>query len=126
MFTSVGMDNFDSEIRLEMKPVLLACIRRGFELREQIDLLEKVSRKYAHNLKICLLFEGLNEAYRTLAIEGTPTFLLFFGGEEKGRMLGKVKMETLSTFVFKSLQQDLDEPLDGVENTTEPIVDGLY
>lgn len=112
MFTSVGMDNFDSEIRLEMKPVLLACIRRGFELREQIDLLEKVSRKYAHNLKICLLFEGLNEAYRTLAIEGTPTFLLFFRGEEKGRMLGKVKMETLSTFVFKSLQQEVGDPSD--------------
>ena len=112
MFTSVGMDNFDSEIRLEMKPVLLACIRRGFELREQIDLLEKVSRKYAHNLKICLLFEGLNEAYRTLAIEGTPTFLLFFGGQEKGRMLGKVKMETLSTFVFESLQQELGDPSD--------------
>jgi hypothetical protein len=106
------MDNFESEIRLEMKPVLLACIRRGFELREQIDLLEKLSRKYTHNLKICLLFEGLNEAYRTLAIEGTPTFLLFFRGEEKGRMLGKVKMETLSTFVFKSLQQELDDPSD--------------
>ena len=110
MFTSVSMDNFDSEIRLEMKPVLLACIRRGFELREQINLLEKVSRKYAQNLKICLLFEGGNEAYRTLAIEGTPTFLLFLGGEEKGRMLGKVKMETLSTFVFESLQQELSDP----------------
>ena len=109
MFTSVGMDNFDSEIRLELKPVLLACIRRGFELREQIDLLEKVSRKYAPNLKICLLFEGLNEVYRALSIEGTPTFLLFFGGEEKGRMLGKVKMETLSTFVFQSLQQELSD-----------------
>ena len=112
MFTSVGMDNFDSEIRLEMKPVLLACIRRGFELREQIDLLEKVSRKYAPNLKICLLYEGLNEVYRTLAIQGTPTFLLFFGGEEKGRMLGKVKVETLSRFVFKSLQQELGDSPD--------------
>ena len=112
MFTSVGMDNFDSEIRLELKPVLLACIRRGFELREQIDLLEKVSRKYAPNLKICLLFEGLNEVYRALSIEGTPTFLLFFGGEEKGRMLGKVKMETLSTFVFQSLQQELSDSPD--------------
>ncbi len=112
MFTSVGMDNFDSEIRLEMKPVLLACIRRGFELREQIDLLEKISRKYAPNLKICLLYEGLNEVYRTLAIQGTPTFLLFFGGEEKGRMLGKVKVETLNTFVFKSLQQELSDSPD--------------
>ena len=89
MFTSVGMDNFDSEIRLEMKPVLLACIRRGYELREQIDLLEKVSRKYAHNLKICLLYEGLNEIYRTLAIEGTPTFILFLGGGRKRADAGK-------------------------------------
>lgn len=103
MFTSIGMDNFEAEIGLEKRPVLLACIRRGFEMSEQIRLLEEVSKKHTHSLKICLLYEGLNEAYRELAVDGTPTFLLFFKGQEKGRMLGKVKMEALSTFILESL-----------------------
>ena len=109
MFTSVDMDNFDSEIRLEMRPVLLACIRRGFEMKEQINLLEDVSRLYAQKLKICVMYEGLNKAYRELEIEGTPTFLLLVHGEERGRMLGKAKIESLRAFVQESLQRE-DDP----------------
>ena len=50
MFTSVGIDNFESEIRLAKKPVLVSCIRRDLELKEQIELLELVSKKNAQNL----------------------------------------------------------------------------
>ena len=105
MFTSVEMENFESEVKMASKPVLLACIRRGFELREQIELLEMVSEQYAHTIKICIVYEDYNEAYRALNIEGTPTFLMFLEGEEKGRMLGNAKTETLSAFVDEFLQQ---------------------
>jgi hypothetical protein len=104
VFTSVEMENFESEVMMASKPVLLACIRRGFELREQIELLEMVSDQYGHTIKICLVYEEYNEAYRALNIEGTPTFLMFLGGEEKGRMLGNAKTETLSAFVAEFLQ----------------------
>ena len=105
MFTSIAMDNFESEIRLELRPVLLACIRRGFEAKEQLKILEAVSRKIARNVKICLLYEGLNEAYRVLSVEGTPTFILYLDGEEIGRILGKVSPKTLNEFVLEKLTQ---------------------
>lgn len=109
MFTSVGMDNFESEIRLELRPVILACIHRGFEAKEQIKILETVSRKTSWNVKICILYEGVNNSYRELSIEGTPTFLLYVDGEEKGRILGKVTPETLIDFVSEKLTKEVDD-----------------
>jgi len=108
VFTSIGIDNFESEIRLEPRPVLLACIHRGFEGREQLKVLEAVSRKIARDVKICLLYEGLSDAYQVLSVEGTPTFLLFVDGEEAGRLLGKVPPETLIGFVLEKLAHGVD------------------
>lgn len=105
VFTSIAMDNFESEIRLELRPVLLACIRHGFEAKEQLKILEAVSRKITRNVKICLLYEGLNDAYRVLSVEGTPTFILYLDGEEIGRILGKVSPKVLNEFVVEKLTQ---------------------
>ena len=109
MFTSVGMDNFESEISLELRPVLLACIRRGFEAKDQLKTLEAVSDKLARKVKICLVYEGISDAYRVLSVEGTPTFLLYVDGEEIGRILGKVLPEKLIEFVLKTLAQEVAE-----------------
>ncbi len=106
MYTSIGMDNFESEIGLERRPVLLACIRRGFEAKEQLQILEEVSRKIG-NVKICILYQGLSDAYRVLSVEGTPTFLLYADGEEIGRVLGKVLPGTLIEFVLEKLAQEV-------------------
>ena len=109
MFTSIGMDNFESEIRLELRPILLACIRRGFEAKEQLKVLEKVSREIDRSVKICVLYEGLSDAYRMLSVEGTPTFLLYFDGEEIGRILGKVAPENLSEYVSEQLGKHMSD-----------------
>ncbi len=105
MFTPIGMDNFDFEITAEKRPVLLACIRRDDEYREQTEVLESISRRYGDELKICLLNEDFIEIYRKLGIVGTPTFIIFYEGREKGRMLGKVDREKLSSFVFKNFAE---------------------
>ncbi len=105
MFCSIDMDNFESEIWLESRPVLLACIHRGFEANEQLKILEAVSTKIAWEVKICLLYKGLSDAYRVLSVEGTPSFLLYIDGEERGRVLGKVPPETLIDFVSQKLEQ---------------------
>ncbi len=103
MFIPIGMDNFDFEITAEKRPVLLACIRRDDEYRELIEVLESISRRYGDELKICLLNEDFIEVYRKLGIVGTPTFNIFYEGREKGRMLGKVDREKLSSFVLRTL-----------------------
>ena len=43
---------------------------------------------------------GFKEMY---AIKGTPGFLLFNRGEEKGRMLGLADKERLETFLARNL-----------------------
>jgi hypothetical protein len=105
MFTPIGMDNFDFEITAEKRPVLLACIRRDNEYRELIEVLESISRRYGDELKICLLDDVFIEVYRKLGIVGTPTFIIFYEGREKGKMLGKVDREKLNSFVFKNFAE---------------------
>jgi hypothetical protein len=103
MLTSIGIDDFDSEIKAKKRPILLACIRRDYEYKEQAEILESVSERYGDELKVWLLDEDFIGVYRRLGIAGTPTFIIFYEGREKGRMLGKANRKTLSSFILRSL-----------------------
>nr|QIV52802.1 hypothetical protein [uncultured bacterium] len=107
MFTTIDTENFESEIITAKDPVLLACIRRDHELKEQLELLENISKENS-KLKICILHEDFSEIYKILRIEGTPTFLIFLWKEEKGRLLGKVNISVLTSFIAKSLNMPSD------------------
>ncbi|MBW2663215.1 MAG: hypothetical protein JRD93_14785 [Deltaproteobacteria bacterium] len=107
MFTSIGADNFDSEILSEKRPVLLAYIRRDYEYKNQIEILESVSKEYGDAIKVCLLDENFTRAYKNLGIEGDPTFIGYYKGNEKGRILGKADRETLISFVLRIFDQYL-------------------
>ena len=110
MFVSIGMDNFDSEIKAEKRSVLLACIRRDDEFKEQTAVLDNVSKRYGERLKVCLLDEDSFGAFsKKLGIEGTPTFIAFYAGKEKGRMLGKADRETLSSFILRTVPDSHDK-----------------
>ena len=39
-------------------------------------------------------------------VKGTPTFMIFIGGTEKGRILGQVKQKTWEDFVSRTLSLD--------------------
>jgi thioredoxin-like negative regulator of GroEL len=104
------MDNFESEVLREKKPVLLACFYWGADVINQIQVLESVSEKYGEGLKTCLIdVDSLAIFQEALGIEGTPTFLIFDGGREKSRMLGQADGETLTAFIRKSLSCFLDD-----------------
>ncbi len=101
---TVGPDNFGCEVVDEERPVLLACSHLCPEFREQKEILQSLSKSYAGALKVCLLDTDCIAAFReTLGIVGTPTFLIFHGGKEKGRMLGRVDREALASFVLRTL-----------------------
>ena len=104
MFISIGNDNFESEIIKEEKPILAACIHRYFEFKEQIDVLESISKKCGNTLKICLMDDDFIMTFREkLKINGTPTFLIFNEGKVMDMMLGKVDEDTLMAFVLRAL-----------------------
>ncbi len=109
MVISVEVGHLDSKIRAEKRSVLLAWVHWGFGYKDQVKVLEDLSTKYGDALKVYLLDEGLAEAYKALNINGSPTFVIFHEGKEKGRMLGKVDIDALISFVSGTLPNLQDD-----------------
>ena len=100
----ISNSNFAAKILDTDRPVLLMCVAGGRVYAEQARVLAQLSERYRSMVDICCLEEdfinGLKEMY---AIKGTPVFLLFNRGEEKGRMLGLADKERLETFLASNL-----------------------
>jgi thioredoxin 1 len=104
LITLIKPDNFGEEILEEKKPILLLCMLQTNEIREQIDVIEGISKMYGEKLKIGLIDAEFIEAFKQkFRIKGTPTFLLFVNGKEKSRMLGKGDQQTLKEFLSREL-----------------------
>lgn len=102
ILTRIDLDNFDLEILKERRPVLLTCVRGEAGYKEQMEIVEGVSRAYVDKVKVCLLDEDFMRAFQEkLGVKGTPTFLVFRGGIEVGRMLGQASQESLKAFLVR-------------------------
>jgi thioredoxin-like negative regulator of GroEL len=100
----ISLDNFESKVAKEKRPVLLACIRHDHEFKGQKEILKAISSKYGEILKVCLLDEdSIRPFMKNFEIEGTPTFLIFHEGKEKGRILGLTDIEKLTSFIIRNL-----------------------
>ena len=103
LITLIAIDNFRASVLDEIKPVLLAHISRDHEFEDMETVLRHISEKYVNTLKVCLLDEDSNTIFRRFGIEGSPAFIVFHEGKEKGRMLGKVDNNVLDSFVLRTL-----------------------
>jgi thioredoxin-like negative regulator of GroEL len=104
---SIGVDNFQKEVLEESSPVLVLCMRRDSEFQEQIEVILSTCNSYGENLKICIIEEECIETLKeNFGVEGTPTFLIFTGGLEKGRMLGQAEQKTLEDLLSRTLPID--------------------
>ncbi len=99
MLTANGIEGFVFEIIEKRDPVLLAYINRDYHYKEMSDALDSLANEYGGKLKVCLLNEKFSRAFKKYKIEGSPTFITFYKGEEMGRMLGKVDKKTLDSFI---------------------------
>ncbi|MFH0812578.1 MAG: hypothetical protein V2A69_07025 [Pseudomonadota bacterium] len=107
-FPAIGVDNFESEVLQEEKPVLLACLHQGLEFYDQVRVLESVGSEGNLSLKVCLLDEEYFGAFgKKFSMAGTPTYFVFHKGVEKGRLLGRVDRKTLNDFVIRTLSEHL-------------------
>lgn len=104
---SIGADNFVREVLEESRPVLVLCMHRDSEFQAQIDIIEGKCRSYGERLKACLIDEESIGAFKEkFNVKGTPTFMIFIGGTEKGRMLGQVEQKAFEDFVSRTLSLD--------------------
>jgi thioredoxin-like negative regulator of GroEL len=107
LIRSIGGDSFVKEVLEESRPVLVLCMHRDSEFQAQIDIIEDMCRSYGDRLKACLIEDEFNGAFKEkFNVKGTPTFMIFIGGTEKGRMLGQVEQKTWEEFVSRILSLD--------------------
>jgi thioredoxin-like negative regulator of GroEL len=98
--------NFEQEVVLEKRPVLLLCMPRDDEFYKQMKILEAVAETHGQALKAGLLEDEFIERFRQdLGIRGTPTFLILVQGKEKARMLGLADQASLTDFISEFSQQ---------------------
>jgi len=100
----ISNSNFEAEILATDRPVLLMCTSGGKVYAEQARVLKQLSGPYRKMVDICCLEEDFINGFKEMyGIKGTPVFLLFHRGEEKGRMLGMADKERLETFLTRYL-----------------------
>jgi hypothetical protein len=105
LVTLINNQNYTKEINQAGKPVLLLCMPKSPDFSDQAIILHQIAKMHKDALKVCLLEEERISGFRRMqSIKGTPVFLLFYRGEEKGRMLGMAGMEELSTFLSQYLK----------------------
>lgn len=105
-FLKIDLDNFESEVVNEWRPVLLACLHLSPDFKQQVEALKGLSKISGEALKVCLLdMDSIGAFRQKLGIAGTPTYLILHRGKEEGRMLGQADRESLTAFVLKTLPQ---------------------
>jgi len=100
----ISNSNFEAEILAADRPVLLMCVSGGRVYAEQARVLKQLSGRYRKMVDIGCLEEDFMNGFREMYnIKGTPVFLLFHRGQEKGRMLGTADKERLEAFLTQNL-----------------------
>jgi hypothetical protein len=106
MLIRVGAHAVDLKARQNNMPGLLACIHPDSDLKPQIRMLEHVAERFAGRVTVYVMIEELTMAFsQKYAVDGTPTFLFFQGGQVKDRLLGQVDVVMLTDFVTRNSGQ---------------------
>lgn len=93
-------ENFHREVIEEDKPMLVLCMPADDRFPEQLKIMEEFAETFHSSVKVGWVEEEFLDVFKTnYSIIGTPTFLLFFKGREKGRVLGLADQETLRALV---------------------------
>jgi thioredoxin-like negative regulator of GroEL len=104
LFKEIGFNNFEQEIGKGAKPILVLCMHWNGEPQEQVRIIEMISKKYAKDIKVGLLEEEFIAPFsEKFGVTGSPTYILFVGGRERGRMLGRADPKTLENFLMETI-----------------------
>jgi hypothetical protein len=110
MLDMISWESFTKQISNKGQVVLLAYIHTGTGFISQLSLLNEVSEKYGDGLRICVVRDDDREAVQSnLAIHGSPFFVAYYQGEEKGRILGEANWEKLKNLLTPLLTHNFSE-----------------
>lgn len=102
----IRLDQFQSKVIRESKPVLLVCSQQDMDFSQQLIVLEAFHKVHGKDLKVVLLDpDGLQAFARKFSIRGTPTFCLFKKGKVVDRFLGQANYADLERFLSRTLHR---------------------
>ena len=101
MFVKIDTDNYKEEVTEAKCPLLLAYICKDHSYLEQEKVLRNVAKRFEGALKVCLINQGFSGILHQYQIQGSPTFIFFLNGKEKGRVLGRTGKDRLINHVLK-------------------------
>lgn len=106
MFKTIEPQAFELELTSSPEPFLVAFLRRNERFRTQTDALDGASEDFADSLR-CYLFDAdyLDTAMDRYKVKGTPTYLMFSGGQEVDRLIGETDRETLDEFIANAIDE---------------------
>ena len=91
-------------------PVVLACIKKGYESEKIVSMLEQFSEQMNDQVDVFIAYEdSWGMARNELKLEGTPLFIFYFQGKEQCRFLGKIKSRYLQTAIQKILKSSKNQ-----------------
>jgi len=86
-------------------PVVLACIKKGYESEKIVSMLKQFSEEMNDQINVFIAYEDSWDMVRNeLKLEGTPLFIFYYQGKEQCRFLGKIKSRYLQTAIKKILK----------------------
>jgi hypothetical protein len=98
------MGDYEADGPAAHKPILVGCLHKNFEYKEQVEALQHILQNFGEQLEIFILDVSLLNAFmEKFKVFGTPTFLILLAGKEKGRLLGQTTSDDLKDFVLKTL-----------------------
>lgn len=99
-------DSFQHSVIDSGEAVLVGFLRVEPGYDQKISAMQFASSSTSDGLKVLVLDIDTEEVLlEELALEGTPTFIFFHDGKEKGRILGDADGNRLTRFISKSLQK---------------------
>jgi hypothetical protein len=96
-------ENLDLNLINDSNIALLAYIYPDGDFKEQAKVLNDLARVMRKVVQIFLLDDEDVPLYQEFEINGSPTFIFLYNGEERGRMLGKADLNTLTDFISGQL-----------------------
>lgn len=97
---TVVAESFQKEVLEEKQPVLILYADRNSEFADLLTALNDFSNQSNHFVKTGVLAENFTPVFQiTYRVIGSPTFILFDHGVEKGRLLGRANCEKISDWI---------------------------
>jgi hypothetical protein len=99
----INESNFESIVMKAGSPVLVGCINLEFGSGNQINAMKTAEVEQKAHVRFCLVgTDYLRRFMERFFIAGTPTYLIFENGIEKGLMMGEADSRLLEFFLKRT------------------------